>query len=214
MPSQTLSDSCFGETPSQFTAKWDIMWYGQFGQFRAAVPGVLPHNTSPSPSLFLGMGSRGLGGGRPGKNKNHRRPWCCASAAQQQQKDCWVTKGVLVTNAKHCTTPAALKNIDFAGSSWDGVRHMLLYPFVTLHQWVTSTFLLSPVCESFHTKTTKNNISYWQVCVEKWREKSYKYCPWKMQLTDPWDTMLEHLQHLFWWPCDSRDTLSPPFLIT
>lgn len=49
MPSQTLSNSCFGETPSQFIAKCDIMWNGQFGQLRAAVPDVFPHNTSPTP---------------------------------------------------------------------------------------------------------------------------------------------------------------------
>ena len=37
--------------------------------------------------------------------------------------------------------------------------------------------------------------------------------PEMMQLTDPWDTTLEHLQHLFCWSCDSRDCLSPPSLI-
>lgn len=36
----------------------------QLGQLRAAVPDVFPHNTSPTPSLFLGMGSKGVGRGQ------------------------------------------------------------------------------------------------------------------------------------------------------
>lgn len=48
---------------------------------------------------------------------------------------------------------------------------------------------------------------------KKGGRKTINTVPETMQLRDPWDTTLEHLQHLFWWSCDSRDTLSPPFLI-
>lgn len=42
----------------------------QFGQFRAAVPDVFLHNTSPTPSPFPGMGSKGVGRGHTREEQN------------------------------------------------------------------------------------------------------------------------------------------------
>lgn len=69
-------------------------------EFDSAIQVVtLPIPAHPGPSLR-------------GQSETKRKPWQCASAAQQEPKHSCAINTVLATNPKHIPIPAAMKNIN------------------------------------------------------------------------------------------------------